>query len=122
MEYNVNETYDLQLFSLMQCMSAIGYKLMRTERGGYVFMSTLNINKEEMLMSFNRAVRLYNNGIQDKYDLYFQKQFEAAKIVKEIKIQYSKKQKRAFLQSVNSSLVKVVEPEYKRIFGLTWEG
>lgn len=111
MEEKIYDTKDLQLFSLMQAMNTIGYMLYRTNKGGLVFVSNLPINSARSCLSVGKAIHLYNHSTDILYnplknmgfDSYFCSQFEAAKVVKKLGIQYSKRKK----------LVKVNGPEFK---------
>lgn len=121
-EYVVNNTADLQLFSLMQAMNSLGFDLMRTNKGGLVFFNPSRACKGANLFSVGRAIALHNNLTHMNnfgYDSYFVNQFLAAKVVKRVKLQYSKKTKVLAINGTgNAHLVQVVDPTYLTLFNV----
>lgn len=108
------KTKDLQIFSMMQAFSSAGYQLMRTDKGGLVFFCE-RAHRGKNLLALEGAIRIYNNYELSKrfFDAYALEQFQAAKVVKRIKLQYSKKTKQIIHQN---DMVKFVKPEYEEMF------
>lgn len=106
-------TKDLQIFSMMQAFGAAGYQLMRTNHGGLVFFCERAKGKN--LLSVEAAIRIYNHHqlATRFFDSYAHAQFSAAKVVKNLKMQYSKKTKQIIIQN---NMVKFVKPEYEDMF------
>lgn len=107
------DTKDLQIFSMMQAFGAAGYQLMRTNHGGLVFFCERAKGKN--LLKLEAAIRIYNHHqlALQFLDSYAHAQFSAAKVVKNLKMQYSKKTKQLIIQN---NMVKFVKPEYEDMF------
>lgn len=122
MEQIIN-TQDLQLFSLMQAMNTLGFELMRTNKGGFVFFNPSRSCNGNNLISMNNAITMYNKLSKTDsygYDAYYVNQFLAAKVVQHVKFQYSKKKKQLMLHSENghAHYVRCVDDAYWNLFGL----
>ncbi len=111
-------TTELQQFSLMQAMSTLGYQLMRNPQGRHAFVNFNNMRFGKGVIAVSTAISLYNNykelGVFLNADKYEINQFNAAKIVRQVKLQYSSK-KKAFVNTA-SSYVKFVDPVYENLF------
>ena len=111
-------TTELQQFSLMQAMSSLGYQLMRNPHGRHAFVNFNNMRIGKGVIAVSTAINLYNNTQQLNYflgcDKYEVNQFRAAKIVSQIKLQYSSK-KKGFINT-SSHYVKFVDPAYENLF------
>jgi hypothetical protein len=123
---DIEDTRDLQLFSVIQAMATLGYQLMLTERGGKVFYNQSKRKTGDSLISIKRAINMHNST-QDSHghdhDLYALKQFFAAKVVHKVKLQYSKKNKTIYVNgSKSANYVLFVEPEYSELFGVAPSG
>lgn len=115
-EFKVIETEYLQLFSLMQSFNAIGFSLMRTNRGGMCFVNTNPHRKGRDLISVYNAINMYNNVILLRdvgFDAYEVEQFKAARVVKKCKLQYCKRKKK--VKTLNN-MVAFVQPAYEALF------
>lgn len=111
-------TTELQQFSLMQAMSSLGYQLMRNPQGRHAFVNFNNMRIGKGIIAVSTAIGLHNNYTllshflnSDKYEI---NQFRAAKIVSQVKLQYSSK-KKGFVNTA-SQYVKFVDPAYEHIF------
>jgi hypothetical protein len=114
-EFKPTPTRDMQLFSLMQAMYAVGYQLMRTNNKGYVFLNASRQRNGDMLISVQNAVHLHNNPEEynGKFDAYELNQLKAARVVVKCKLQYNKKTKSIY---ATGDLVRFVEPSYEDLF------
>lgn len=127
---DIQNTLELQNFSLQQFMGKFGYTLYRTNKGGYVFVSGMPGKIERRLMSMENAIRLHNSDWQVdettgrcqsadgvyQTDLYTLIQAISSKIVNKIKFQYSKKKKQLILNSKVANIVKFEQKVYENIF------
>lgn len=114
----IYNTTELQQFSLMQAMSTLGYQLMRNPQGRHAFVNFNNMRTGKGVIAVSTAINLYNNYKNlgeflnaDKYEI---NQFNAAKIVCQVKLQYSSK-KKGFVNTA-SQYVKFKDPAYEHLF------
>lgn len=121
-QYEVKDSRDLQLFSLMQAMGALGYQLMRTNRQGYVFYNPIHAKYGKSLMSVQNAMRLHNtldHYTNMGYDAYTINQFLSAKVVHNVKLQYCKKKKLIKVNGgVNANYVAFTDEAYPSLFSI----
>lgn len=126
---NVQNTIELQKFSVQQFMKRIGYTLYRTEKGGLVFVNDSPFRTEFRVIGMNTAIALHNSGWETlnchcrSYrkpeivtDLYTLVQAVNAKVVDKVKIQYSGKKKEVVASNQSDHLVTFVIPEYEQLF------
>ena len=118
----VADTRDLQLFSVIQAMGVLGYQLMRTDKGGKIFYNPSKSKSGDALICMRRAVMLHN-CIDHIYphgcDSYTVNQFLAAKVVHNVKLQYSKRSKQVYVNGgENANYVAFTDPSYPQLFGL----
>jgi hypothetical protein len=118
----IYNTRDLQLFSVIQAMSVLGYQLMMTDKGGKVFYNPSLTKKGLALMSMQRAFMLHNCIDRlDTYgfDFYTINQFLAAKVVHNVKLQYSKTKKSVYVNGGHTAnYVAFVDYSYPELFNL----
>lgn len=122
---SIVSTRDLQLFSVAQAMKTLGYRLCRTERGGYIFYNPSNAYRGDALMGMQRAFTLHNylhDWCSMGYDAYTVRQFLAAKIVHSVKLQYDKRKKMVYVNGCKyANYVAFVDNSYPTIFGIVNE-
>jgi len=121
----IKSTKDIQLESLDNFMEALGYgREWSFQEGDESYFSLWGGNKHCKILSFNTAVKLHNGFYTEWHQKYFNPPFDTiniyeynkaqyAKIVKVVKLQYSKKKKEI---KVQSDIVTFVKPEYYDLF------
>lgn len=118
----VADTRDLQLFSVIQAMNVLGYQLMCTEKGGKVFYNPSKSKTGDALICMRRAIMLHNCiDIHNRHnhDTYTVNQFLAAKVVHNVKLQYSKRSKQIYVNGgQNANYVAFTDEAYPQLFGL----
>lgn len=113
----IKDTQHLQMKSLYKFMEALGYSY---GEWGFFHWKYKSIHK----VSFNTAIKLHNGYYTEWHGKYFNPPFDkissyeftvanASKIVKTVKLQYSKKKKEI---KVMSHVVSFVKPEYYDLF------
>lgn len=122
------DTKDLQMYSLKAFMDALGYMWSGDGRvcfdSGCYFESFTRKNRARSTVSFETAVRLYNGYYYDNHDLsksrspfdfdaYSWKKAQAAKILKSVKLQLTKK---TGAIKASSNIVSFVSPIYYQMF------
>jgi hypothetical protein len=126
---NVQNTIELQKFSVQQFMKRLGYTLYSTERGGLVFVSDSPFPTEFRVVGMNTAISLHNSGWdtlngycranrKENFitDLYTLVQAVNAKVVDKVKIQYSGKKKQILASNQSDHIVTFVVAEYEQLF------
>jgi len=118
----IKDTKDIQLFSVIQAMGVLGYQLMRTSKGGKIFYNASKSKSGDALVCMRRAIMLHNciDPIYPHgYDSYTVNQFLAAKVVHNVKLQYSKRSKQVYVNGgENANYVAFTDPSYPHLFGL----
>lgn len=119
----VADTRDLQLFSVIQAMGVLGYQLMNTNKGGKIFFNPAKSKTGDALICMRRAIMLHNcidvHYNQHHYDAYTVNQFLAAKVVHNVKLQYSKRKKQIYVNGgENAHYVAFTDEAYPQLFGL----
>lgn len=126
------DTSDLQLFSLKAFMRALNYEWAKDNESLFssifenkcYFYSWKYTNKGRAHISFESAVKLYNNCHADNhggwafnppfdFDHYCLKKAQASKLVKQVKLQLNKKTGHI---STQSHIVTFVDPVYYDMF------
>ena len=131
-KYYAQDTKELQMYSLMQFMSALKYNLCRTVKWGLVFVSSSPAKVENRTVSVQTAIRLHNADWRSVYpmapaiydtdvqtfhtDTYTITQAKAAKVVEKVKLQYCKRSKSLKLQHESGHMVRFVSPSYQYLF------
>jgi len=131
-KYYAQDTKELQMYSVIQFMSAIGYTLHRTQQGGLVFVyDNADVKVEKQTLSVQTAIRLHNAdwcgmgaihrspcmlGFKFYTDIYTITQAKAAKVVEKVKLQYCKRSKSLKLQHESGHMVRFVNPSYQYLF------
>jgi len=130
-KYYAQDTKDLQMYSVIQFMSALKYNLCRTVKWGLVFVSSSSDKAENRTISVQTAIRLHNvqwagiskvhqspciHGFEFYTDIYTLKQAQAAKVVETVKLQYCKRSKSLKLQHESGHMVRFVNPSYQYLF------
>ena len=121
---DVKDTEHLQMQSLVEFMQALGYYLQDDfSTNAEYFYSHLQSNKGHNNISVRTEINLHNGGLIDNHGKQFREPFvfdeyrmtraQASKIVRVVKMQYSKKHNRFVVQSHK---VQFVRPSYYHIF------
>ena len=131
-KYYAQDTKELQMYSVIQFMSALGYTLHRASKGGLVFVyDNADVKLEKQTLSVQTAIRLHNAdwrgagaihrtpcmlGFKFYTDAYTIIQAQAAKVVQKVKLQYCKRSKSLKLQHESGRMVRFVSPSYQYLF------
>lgn len=109
------DTHKLQLQSLIEFASGLGYEYSRHPVKKY-FYSRLPENKDKEILSFNTMVQMHNNNY-DLWALAFDKhkliKATFSKITERCKLQYCKKAK---VIKCQNNQVQFVDWEYEELF------
>tara|TARA_R110000744_G_C19371770_1_gene563122 strand:- start:8012 stop:8440 length:429 start_codon:yes stop_codon:yes gene_type:complete len=136
MNEEIKDTLNMQLYSVIQFMGAIGYSFEQLEKGGFLFVDNNGQHKAHKYLSVNTAVKLHNcrwyktnnkkgeivytpdlgqvKGVYLDIEVcpYIHKLSEASKVVMWSKIQYQSKSKDITLANNNAHLVQLADEEY----------
>lgn len=120
---DIQSTKMLQLQSLYAFAEALGYYVSESAEGGENFYSCSLQNKHRSTVSFKTMIDLYNNKYLESHGKTFNPPFEvdpytfnkaqSAKIVWQLKLQYSKKKRQIICQS---DIVCFVDERYVDMF------
>lgn len=123
---DIIDTKKLQFFSLCQMMKALHYEYVEYIARASRFESSHHSNKGREVISISKAIKLYNGGTAKcvfgrppsklsiwSFSDYVVAQAKAARIVKQVKLQFCRQTKQLIVQDHRVSFIL---PSYKQLF------